>query len=156
MIAGGGLQLDLSMPPEWSRIDPTREAVGLLVMALFGDDDLRDALAMVSEELLENAIKYCKPGSTVSLSIRNVPAGVSVSVSNMVDERSGHVGTLRERITWMRSFPSATAAYTAALRRVGADDAGLGIVRIAYEGRCGIEYDLSESGKLTVRAECRR
>jgi hypothetical protein len=150
------LQLDLSIPPDWSRIDPTREAVGLLVMAMFGDDDLRDALAMVSEELLENAIKYCKPDSVVSLSIRHQAESVIIAVTNAVEEGSRHLGTLRKRIEWMRSFGTATEAYSAALARVGMDDAGLGIVRIAYEGRCGIDYDLSEPGKLTVRAECQK
>ena len=150
------LHLDLTIPPDWSKIDPTREAVGLLVLAMFDDDDLRDALAMVSEELLENAIKYCKPDTTVSLSIRNRNGSVVIAVTNVVDERSTHLDALRERIAWMRNFPNATDAYTEALRRVGGEDSGLGIVRIAYEGRCGIEYDDSEPGKLTVRAECKR
>lgn len=155
------LQLELSIPPDWSRIDPTREAVGMLVLAMFGDGDLRDALAMVSEELLENAIKYSKAGTPVTLSIRKEGERVTIAVTNEVDERSAHLGALRARIDWMRSFDTAADAYSAAIgrvyeRKVSGDDPGLGIVRIAYEGRCGIDVDLSRPGQVTVRAECER
>ena len=156
------LKLDLSIPPEWSRIDPTREAVGLLVMAMFGDDDLRDALAMVSEELLENAIKYCAPDTTVSITIRNEGPKVAIAVTNVVDGGSAHLGVLAERIAWLTQFPSPAEAYTAAIGRVyeGGErppgEPGLGIVRIAYEGRCSVAYDLTVPGKVTVRAVCPR
>jgi hypothetical protein len=151
------LDLNLTIPPDWSRIDPTREAVGLLVLAIFGDDDLRDALAMVSEELLENAIKYSTPGSTVSISIRHDGERVAVSVSNAVDESSAHAAALRERIDWLRRFPDAASAYRAAIGKVYETaprpdgEAGLGIVRIAYEGRCGVTCDLA-AGRVTVTA----
>jgi hypothetical protein len=164
-MTGIALHLDLSLPPEWSRIDPTREAVGLLVLAMFGDDDLRDALAMVSEELLENAIKYCRPDSTVSISIRHEDDDVVVSVTNAVEEGAAHLEVLQKRLDWMRRFPSAAEAYAAAIGRVyergapaaGAPvEAGLGIVRIAYEGRCAIDLDLSSPGQVTVHATCAR
>jgi hypothetical protein len=152
------LDLNLTIPPEWSRIDPTREAVGLLVQAIFGDDDLRDALAMVSEELLENAIKYCTPGSTVNISIRHDGDRLAVAVSNAVDETSAHAAALRERVEWLRRFPDAATAYKAAIGKVyelaprPGGEAGLGIVRIAYEGRCGVTCDLS-GGRVTVTAD---
>jgi hypothetical protein len=164
-MSGIALRLDLSLPPEWSRIDPTREAVGLLVLAMFGDDDLRDALAMVSEELLENAIKYCRPESTVSISIRHQAGDVVVSVTNEVADDALHIEVLKKRLEWIRRFPSAADAYAAAIGRVyergrpasaEAGEAGLGIVRIAYEGRCDIELDLSAPGLVTVHATCAR
>jgi two-component sensor histidine kinase len=157
-VSALALDLDLTIPPEWSRIDPTREAVGLLVQAMFGDDDLRDALAMVSEELLENAIKYSAPGHGVRLSIRHDRDRVTVEVSNMVDEAAGHANVLRERVEWLRGFPDAAAAYREAIGRVYArqkrvdGEAGLGIVRIAYEGRADVTCAL-DGGRLTVRAE---
>lgn len=161
MSGGPALRLDLSIPPEWERIDPTREAVGMLVQAVYGDDDLRDALAMVSEELLENAIKYSKPETDVSLSIHNEPAGVVIEVTNAVDDASTHVGTLRERVEWMARFASPSEAYTAAIsnvreRKAAGHDPGLGIVRIAYEGGCRIDIAEPARGRLTVRAACLR
>ena len=53
-----GLQLTLSIPPQWARIDRVRQAVGLCLAAVFSDTELEDALAMTCAELLENAIKY--------------------------------------------------------------------------------------------------
>jgi hypothetical protein len=154
------LSLELSIPASWERIDPTREAVGLLILARFGDGDLRDALAMVSAELLENAIKYSPPASRVGLSITDGDDGVLIAVSNAVDERSAHLPELRERIEWIARFPSPEAAYQAALTRVRADDdrsaAGLGIARVAYEGGCELACDLSVPGRVTVRARCAR
>lgn len=156
------LQLELSIPPEWSRIDPTRDAVGLLVMAMFGDDDLRDALAMVSEELLENAIKYCAPDSAVSIAIRNEGDRVTIAVTNVVDGDSAHLDLLSERVAWLSRFASPAEAYAAAISRVYEQgerppgEPGLGIVRIAYEGRCDVAVDLSVAGRVTVRAVCPR
>jgi hypothetical protein len=157
-----GLRLDLSIPPEWSRIDPTREAVGLLVLAMFGDDDLREALAMVSEELLENAIKYCRPETTVSIAIRHADDHVVIAVTNAVDGDTLHVGLLQQRIDWIRKFASPAEAYAAAIARVyeqgqrAAGEPGLGIVRIAYEGRCQLACDVSVPGEVTVKAVCPR
>lgn len=152
------LNLELDIPADWSRIDPAREAVGLLVLALFGDDDLRDALAMVSEELLENAIKYSKPGSAVGLTISHQDGGVNIAVSNAVDEGSKHLDALRERIAWLQSFPTPAEAYSAALARVYArtdrTETGLGIARIAYEGRCEISVHDAAPGRVTVTARC--
>jgi hypothetical protein len=161
-MSGLALKLDLSIPPEWARIDPTRDAVGLLVMAMFGDDDLRDALAMVSEELLENAIKYCRPDSTVTITIRNEGDRVVIAVTNVTDASSEHLGVLTERIAWLEQFASPAEAYAAAISRVyergerPPGEPGLGIVRIAYEGRCDVAVDLSEPGQVTVKAICPR
>lgn len=156
------LNLDLSIPPEWSRIDPTREAVGLLVLAMFGDDDLKDALAMVSEELLENAIKYCAPDTTVSIAIRHEGDRVVIAVTNVVNADARNLELLNERVAWIRGFPSPAEAYAAAIGRVYEQgerppgEPGLGIVRIAYEGRCEVSVDLSVAGKVTVKAVCPR
>ena len=154
------LSLTLDIAADWSKIDPTREAVGLLVLALFGDDDLRDALAMVSEELLENAIKYSLPASSVALAIEHRGDGVDIAVTNAVDGGAVHLADLRARIAWVRSFATPSEAYAAALARVyaqaGDGRSGLGIARIAYEGRCGLECDESVPGRVTVTARCPR
>lgn len=154
------LSLTLDVPADWSRIEPAREAVGQLVLALFGDDDLRDALAMVSAELLENAIKYSAPASSVALSIEHAGGGVAIAVTNAVDEGAGHAAQLRERVAWVGSFATAAEAYAAALARVyaaeGRSGSGLGIARIAYEGACGLECDASVPGRVTVTARCAR
>src|SRR5262245_23381660 len=131
------------MPSEWSRIDPAQDAVGRLILAAMGDEDLSDTLSMVSAELLEHAIKYGK-SSRVRVAVHDETDRVVVSVTNAVEEGSRHLTSLRERLEWMRTFASPEEAYVAALGSVAettpnAEQHGLGILRIAYEGRCVLE-----------------
>jgi hypothetical protein len=153
-----GIRLDLSIPPDWTRIELVRKAVGFCVWAVFGRGDLRDSLSMVSAELLENAVKYSAPDREVRLSITEEPDKLVVAVTNDV-EGDGHVTTLAQRLEWLRTFSSPADAYMAALSEVfdhkGEDrvgEGGLGIVRIAYEGGCNIDCDTSKPGQVTVRA----
>jgi hypothetical protein len=148
------LFLEVELRREWPNVARAREAVSLLVVGIYGDDDLRDALAMVSAELLENAIKYAAPESRVRLSIQENTDTISVSVTNALaglDE----VENLESRLEWLRAHDDAAAAYTAALARASAtptSGGGLGILRIAYEAGCAIDYDTSHAGQITVRA----
>src|SRR5581483_12300060 len=96
------LALELVVPHEWERIDLIREAVGRCAMAVFADEEAKDALSMVCSELLENAMKYGSPGADVTLSIGEDADGLVVTVSNAVDDASRHVSELRERIEWLR------------------------------------------------------
>lgn len=153
-----GIRLDLSIPPDWTRIELVRKAVGFCVWAVFGRGDLRDSLSMVSAELLENAVKYSAPDREVRLSITEEPDKLVVAVTNDV-EGDGHVTTLAQRLEWLKTFSSAADAYMAALSEVfdhkgedRAGEGGLGIVRIAYEGGCNLDCDTSKPGQVTVRA----
>ena len=153
-----GIRLDLSIPPDWTRIELVRKAVGFCVWAVFGRGDLRDSLSMVSAELLENAVKYSAPDREVRLSITEEPDRLVVAVTNEV-EGDSHVTTLAHRLEWLRTFSSAADAYMAALSEVfdhkgeeRAGEGGLGIVRIAYEGGCDLDCDTSKPGQVTVRA----
>src|ERR1044072_1288571 len=113
-----GLHLDLSIPPDWTRIELVRKAVGFCVWAVFGRGDLRDSLSMVSAELLENAVKYSAPDKDVYLSISEEPDKLVVSVTNTVDSTARHLTALKQRLEWLRTFPSAADAYMAALSEV--------------------------------------
>jgi hypothetical protein len=154
-----GIHLDLSIPPDWTRIELVRKAVGFCVWAVFGRGDLRDSLSMVSAELLENAVKYSAPDQQVHLAILEEPETLIVAVTNTVDNAAPHLAALTQRLEWLRTFPSAADAYMAALSEVfdhkdaeRAGEGGLGIVRIAYEGGCVLDCDTSIPGQVTVRA----
>jgi len=153
------LQLDLWIPPDWKRIELVRKAVGFCVWAAFGRGDLRDSVAMVSAELLENAVKYSTPSSEVLISITEEPERIVVAVTNQVEEGSPNIRLLQKRLDWAHAFPTPAEAYMAALSEVfdqnetaPAGEGGLGLVRIAYEGGCTIDYDCATPGKVTVRA----
>lgn len=148
------LLLEVELQPEWRNITRASEAVALLALGTYGDDDLRDTLAMVSGELLENAIKYADPHVLVKLTIHDDADMIIVAVTNAV-VRSEEVERLADRVAWLRSHADAAAAWTAALTQATkprGDRGGLGILRIAYEGGSRIDYDASEPGVLTVRA----
>lgn len=153
------LHLDLWIPPDWKRIELVRKAVGFCVWAAFGRGDLRDSVAMVSAELLENAVKYSTPNSHVFLSISEEAEHVVVAVTNTVEEDSPHITSLKRRLEWTHGFPTPAEAYMAALSEVfdqmgggPSDEGGLGLVRIAYEGGCNIDCDSATAGTVTVRA----
>jgi hypothetical protein len=151
------LHLDLAIPSEWPRIDQVREAVASCVDAVYSDRDLRDALAMVSAELLENAFKYGAPGP-VRITLRAEDSDVVVTVTNAVAEGSTHACALQDLVSWVNGHASAEAAYAAALERAFDDRAGdcersgLGLARISYEGGCALACDTSTPGRVTVQA----
>jgi len=151
------LHLDLAIPPEWGRIDQVREAVSHCVNAVYANRDLRDALAMVASELLENAFKYGKQGPDVNITVREDAGRVVVTVTNAVDEGTPHAEALEERVAWVKHFGDPERAYQAALERAYTDESdasGLGLARISYEGGCLLDCDTSTAGMVTVRAEC--
>jgi len=155
------LRLDLSIASEWERIDAVREAVARCVAAVFGDVELKHLLGMVSAELLENAVKYGRGPKGVTLSIRGDGQELVVRVANAVDEASPHAHLLQRRLMWLRGFDDPFEAYTAALQQVydrttpDADDNGLGLARIYYEGRCQIDCDISQPELVSVSARFR-
>lgn len=143
---------------DWPAIEALREAILRIVAVALGKAE-GDALAMVSSELLENAVKYgVGEEHVVSLSIEQDADRVVVHVKNQVDGAAPHRARLREQLGWLRSFEDPGRAYLAALTRVferqsaDPDDARLGLARIAFEGGC--ELSLEEEGEdhVAVRA----
>jgi hypothetical protein len=151
------LMLELCLAPDWDRIDDVRQAVSLCVAAVFGQSTLNESLSMVSAELLENAVKYGKPHAAITLAIDEAPDRVTVEVTNDVERDSRHAAALNDQIAWLTTFDDPAKAYLAALERAyrEACEGGLGLVRVAYEGRCSVESDTTTPGRVRVRATCR-
>lgn len=159
------IYVELHIAPEWSRIDPVRQAIGLCITSVFGNNDLQDALGMVCAELLENAIKYGKPDPNGILlllrdQVRNDQQEIILSIINAVEESSHHIQVLQQRIRWIQTFDSPADAYMAALTMVyeraeSQSEGGLGLVRIAYEGGCQLECDSPSDGMMAVHARYR-
>jgi hypothetical protein len=152
------IHLNMSLRLEWDCIDTIREAVALCLQATFEDDELRDALSMVSAELLENAVKYGTTGAAVRLSLEELPDSVKVVVTNPVDLPSPHAEALAERVAWLSAAEDPRQAYVAALQRAfhDATEGGLGLARIAHEGRCKVACDTGTSGLVSVSASYQR
>lgn len=141
--------IDVPVQNRWSNIELLRTSVQSCLEAVFNDVNGRDALAMVTGELLENAVKYghwADGGGAFRLRVWGDEHSGSVAVENPItpgDEGPARVVALLE---WMKGFPSAEEAYEARLLEVAAaprgSAGGLGLTRIAYEGGCRLRAEL--------------
>jgi hypothetical protein len=152
------LKIELRVAPQWSRVEPVREAVSLCVGVVYAADDLQHGISMTAAELMENAVKYGSPADNrVSLSLSEADGEVTIEVTNRIAEGSRGPDVLAERIAWIASFPSAAEAYVAAIAGVASEGgaaSGLGLVRIAYEAGCRLSLQ-RDGDLLTVRAHYR-
>lgn len=153
--------LELSIPPEWGAVqalwDPCR---GMLSRAGLADDEAY-ALAMVAQELLENAVKYGDPaGAAIQFILRVAPAVVTVEVRSRVGDE-GHLRAFHRTVQWIRGHPDPFRAYVERLEQAAArppvhEPIGLGLARIAFEGRCALEFFLDAGNTLSVSAVYQR
>ncbi len=152
--------IDLPVRSEWSNVDLLRTSVQNCFTAIFSDIEGCHSLAMVTGELLENAIKYGDwSGAEHRFRLRVWGEGrtARVSVENPVRSDDNNAVEVLDTLGWMRNFPSADEAYRAKLLEIAAAprDLGgskLGLVRIAYEGNCRLNAELAR-GVLRVCAE---
>jgi anti-sigma regulatory factor (Ser/Thr protein kinase) len=149
--------LDLRLPPDWDAIlaawDPCHDA---LCRAGLAEDEI-EPLCMVARELLENAVKYGAygPGDTVELTLRVRPFDVTIEVRNPVGGGPEQVRRVREALRSTRG-DDPLEVYVERMRALarGPADAGggLGLARIACEGRGLLDFHLDGANKLAVSA----
>jgi hypothetical protein len=153
--------IDLPVRSEWSNVDLLRTSVQNCFTAIFSDIEGCHSLAMVTGELIENAIKYGDwSGSEEQrfhLRVWGEGRSAHVSVENPVQNGDANAAEVLRTLGWMRSFPSTIEAYRAKLLEIAEVDrdpssSKLGLVRIAYEGNCSLTAELA-SGVLRVQAE---
>jgi hypothetical protein len=152
--------IDLTVRNEWKNIDLLRTSVQNCFTAVFADLDGCHAIAMVTGELLENALKY---GSWTSsdrtmfrLRVTGASENVEISVQNPLRAEDSNAQNLEKSINWINSFPKAEQAYRARLLQIAQEDAEgspsrLGLVRIAHEGNCRLSMTI-DNGVVTVMA----
>lgn len=152
------LSIELRVPPDWSRVESVRQATDLLVrsIARTAPEDLAAALSIVAGELMENAIKYGREGTSVEFTIVREPGIVRVSVANDVDRERGSVAMLKRRIDWLATYESPLAAYHASIaaldRGAEVEGTGLGLARILYEGECRLFCEIESGDRIRIEA----
>jgi len=153
--------INLAVRNEWDNIDLLRSSVQNCFLAVFADVDGCNAVAMVTGELLENAIKYgdwSQPSSPQQfrLDVKGDAEKSVVTVSSPTAPEGKHLDNLMQILKWIDEQESPAAAYQAKLLAIAAGeieaDSGLGLVRMAYEGNCTFSAAV-EDGCLTVAAE---
>jgi hypothetical protein len=155
--------LELRIDPDWEAVraawDPSRQA---LARAGYDDDETYQ-LAMVAQELLENAVKYgaFPPGEGITLALRVAPEDAVVEVRSRVGVDDAHLRRFDRMIQWIRGFQDPFEAHVERMKIVSAQpyapgESGLGLTRIAYEGRCVLDFFVDEEDTLAVSAVYRR
>jgi len=156
-----GFSIDMTVRNEWRNVDLLRTSVQNCFTAVFADVDGCHAIAMVTGELLENALKY---GDWVSgdramfrLRVhRSSSSIVEVSVQNPLKESDVNAMNLLKAIEEISSYPKPEQAYRARMLQIAQSEedtspSRLGLVRIAFEGNCRIAAKI-ENGTVTVTA----
>lgn len=155
--------LEMRLPPQWEAVksawDPCRAA---LAKAGLSDDETYQ-LAMVAQELLENAVKYgaFTNGERILLGVLAAEDDVVVEVKSRVGVDDAHLRRFDRTIQWIRGFQDPFEAYVERMKIVSAQpyshgESGLGLTRIAYEGRSIIDFYVDEHDVLAVSAVYRR
>lgn len=153
--------LELTVASEWDAVRAVWDACrGMLERSGLQPDEAY-SLAMVAQELLENAVKYGAAGpDAIRLSLRVEEEDVTVVVRSRVGEDDAHVRAFGGVVQRIRECPDSFGAYVdrlqqAALRPYIPGGSELGLARIAYEGRCALDFTL-DAGYLAVSAVYRR
>jgi hypothetical protein len=155
--------MELLIAPEWDAVkaawDPSRS---VLARAGLSEDEAYQ-LAMVTQELLENAVKYgtFAAGERIHLTIDARLDEITVEVRSRVGVDEPHLRRFDRMIQWIRGFQDPFEAYVERMKLVSAQpysngESGLGLTRIAYEGRCAIDFYLDGDNQLSVSAVYRR
>ena len=143
-----GFSIDLTVRSEWRNIDLLRTSVQNCFTAVFADVDGCHAIAMVTGELLENALKYGDwvrgDRAMFRLKVAGDDGGIAVSVQNPLKDEA-QAATLMKTIEWIGGFAKPEQAYRARMLQIAQDEtedatpSRLGLVRIAFEGNCRLD-----------------
>ena len=145
--------IDLPVTSQWENVDLLRASVQSCFTAVFQNVDGCHAIAMVTGELLENAVKYGAWSSAVAGSFRLRVEGsehtATVTVENPVNRDDPNVRSLLDSIGWLGGYTDAGEAYRARLlqgastpRELSAS--GIGLARAAYEGNCTLNAEVAQ------------
>jgi hypothetical protein len=128
------------------------------------DADAAYSLCMVVQELLENAVKYgaFRPGrNSIRLGVTSRSDTLTVEVRTPLEPDSSQLERLDRMVQWIRGFQSPFEAYVERLKEVASrsyatGESGLGLVRVAYEGQCILDFYTDDSNVLSMSAVYQR
>ena len=125
---------------------------------------------MVISELIENGIKYMGlndgikysdnilPGTKVDIMLNISKNEITIEVINPVDDSAQkHLKQLDKTIQWIRGYQDPFEAYIEKLKEISKRplkdmESGLGLVRIAYEGKAALDFFVEDNNILNVSA----
>ncbi|MCA1828045.1 MAG: ATP-binding protein [Myxococcales bacterium] len=149
------------LPAEWSSAKRIWDEARVFFGAHGLDESESHALATTASELVENAIKYGDwaraPHEPISVLLDASPRAATVEVESPAVDNPVLLRQLDDRIQWIRGFQSPFEAYVERLKQLAslgyADGvSGLGLIRIAYEARCLLDFYVTPSRQLAMSA----
>ncbi len=153
--------IDMTLGPHWDQIEEVRRRTRAFLKNQGLSKELIDAVTMVSSELVENGMKYgCfeDPENGLTFNLDIVEKNVIVEVTHPTSPSAApHLRRLDKTIQWIRGFQDPFQAYLEKLKEVARrpitdSESGLGLVRIAYEGKSIIDFFVAEDNALNVSA----
>jgi hypothetical protein len=156
-----GFSIDLTVRNEWRNVDLLRTSVQNCFEAVFADLDGCHTIAMVTGELLENALKYgdwaTGDHAMFRLRVNGQSGNIEVSVQNPLRAGDPDAASLFRAIEWIHSFATPEQAYRARMLQIAQNEdepqpSRLGLVRIAFEGSCRLSAAV-EHGMVKVTAQ---
>ena len=151
--------IEFNVKPDWDEIEKIRnESVDFLQSHELTDDTIH-SLSMVISELIENGIKYGNfkmVENKVVVIISVEKNSVTIEVYNPVDESAfKHLSRLDKTIQWIRGYQDPFEAYIERIKEVSKKplkdvESGIGLVRIAYEGKALLDFFVGEDNMLNV------
>ena len=151
----------LAVKAKWHAIEKIRNKSSRFLESHGLSSDSVQALTMVISELIENSIKYGKftpPKNEVMVDIHVEEDMVTAEVVNPIDKTAySHLKELDKTIQWIRGYQDPFEAYVERVKEVSKkplsnEESGLGLTRIAYEGKAILDFFLGEDDLLNVSA----
>jgi len=151
--------IEFNVKPEWDEIEKIRNESADFLQTHELTDDTIHSLSMIISELIENGIKYgnFKMIENRVVVIINIERNaVTIEVLNPVDENADeHLSKLDKTIQWIRGYQDPFEAYIERIKEVSKKpikdaESGIGLVRIAYEGKALLDFFVGENNILNV------
>ena len=151
--------IEFNVKPEWDEIEKIRNQSAAFLQAHELTDDTVHSLSMIISELIENGIKYGSfklVENKVDVIIDIGRNAVTIEVLNPVDETAfKHLSKLDKTIQWIRGYQDPFEAYIERIKEVSKKplkdvESGIGLVRIAYEGKAVLDFFVGENSILNV------
>jgi hypothetical protein len=153
--------LDLTFKAEWDEIEKVREMGSKFLKNHGFSSDVINSLIMVTSELIENSIKYGnfkKPKNKVNVILNITENLLTIEVNNPVDKNTtSDLRRLDRTIQWIRGYQDSFEAYIERMKEISKkplkdEESGLGLVRIAYEGKAILDFFVRDDNILNVSA----
>ena len=151
--------IEFKIKPDWDEIEKVRNESAEFLQSHELSDDTIHSLSMIISELIENGIKYGNfkvVANKVAVVINIDHNTVTIEVFNPVDESAFiHLSRLDRTIQWIRGYQDPFEAYVERIKEVSKKplqdtESGIGLVRIAYEGKALLDFFVNDNNMLNV------